>query len=117
MVMRYFALGLIVAINSACTTMQPVEVPDPQLAVAQLEVGDTVELVMTNGEKMRFKIRVIEEDALIGDGDIRASKSDIQTISVQKVSAVKTTAAGLGTVVVVGLVALALFAISLGSSF
>lgn len=107
--MRYLLLGLIVSLNSACTTMRTVEVPDPQVAVQSIEIGDTVEVVKVDGSKLRFEVTEVEPDALVGtikrDGrqeTVRVPIEEIRIVSIAELDALKTTAATAVSAVVVG---------------
>ena len=64
--MRYFLLCLLLGLTAACTSMRTIEAPDPAVAVSELKVGDTVQIVRTDGREVRCKIAALEDDARVG---------------------------------------------------
>jgi hypothetical protein len=93
-----------------CSSYRLEEGKPTEVAVSELEIGDTVEIVTADAEKLRFTIEVIDDDALIGN-DVRVLKSDIRLVSVKRIDPGKTTGAGLSAVfIVVGVLMLVGFA-------
>ena len=74
-------LGLFV-LNAACTQSRLIKPDNGEPAVTTLAVGDTVEVVTADANKVEFKITAIEEDALVGD-DVRVAFGDVRIISVR----------------------------------
>ena len=77
-----------------------------EVAISELAVGDTVEIVTADTEKLRFKITAIEDDALIGD-DVRVPKADIRIVSVESIDPGRTAAWGVVTIGIIGVIGLA----------
>jgi len=63
-------LGLLLLLG-ACKTMQPVAHDDLSRLQGQVERGDRVEVVTTDGRTLRFTVTEVTADALVG-GDVAA---------------------------------------------
>jgi len=74
-------LGLI----SGCTSFEIIDSQSPELAVLELDIGDTVKVVTTDGKNVRFTLEAIEDDVLMGD-NARVPIGDIHTVSVERVA-------------------------------
>ncbi len=97
-----------------CTSFQTTQGQSTEVAISELAVGDTVEIVTADTEKLRFKITAIEDDALIGD-DVRVPKADIRIVSVESIDPVKVAAVGGLTFGIVALIGLLLSFAALGA--
>ncbi len=93
-----------------CTSFQTTQGQSTEVAISELAVGDTVEIVTADTEKLRFKITAIEDDALIGD-DVRVPKADIRIVSVESIDPDKVAAVGVLTFGIITLAGL-LFALA-----
>ena len=114
--MRYLFLGVLVGLTFGCTSLYQIDEADTVSAIGQLRVGDKVQVVTNNGEEIRFDITSIREDQLVGVSaatgrgvkDIELPIADIQSISIERLDAVKTgivgIAAGVGAVIIGGLI-------------
>lgn len=72
-------------LNVACTEYRLVQPDDGEPAVTNLAVGDTVEVVTADAQKVEFEITAIEKDALVGE-DVRVAFSDVRLISVRQLA-------------------------------
>ena len=89
-----------------CTSFQTTQGQSTEVAILELAVGDTVEIVTADTEKLQFKITAIEDDALIGD-DVRVPKADIRIVSVESIDPVRVAAVGGLTIGIITVLALA----------
>jgi len=94
-------ISLLFASLSACTSAILVENPDPEMAIAQLKVSDTVEIINQDGSKVRFKLTAIDDEALYGTLDpplgiapAIVPKADVRIVSLVKIDAGSTAAGG-----------------------
>lgn len=100
--MARYLLALLLFNLAACSTLQPVAVPDGPYAPNSVEVGSEVELVTANGEEHRFTVKEIDGHGLGGDPGF-FPYSEIESLQVQVPGEGRTV---LGVVVVAALVAL-----------
>jgi hypothetical protein len=85
-----------------CTSFRTTEGQATEVAVSELAIGDTVQIINADAEKLRFTIEAIEDDALIGK-NIRVPIGDIRLVSVERIDPGKTAVAGLTTGAIIGL--------------
>ena len=97
-----------------CTSFQTTQGQSTEVAISELAVGDTVEIVTADTEKLRFKITAIEDDALIGD-DVRVPKADIRIVSVESIDPDKVAAVGVLTFGIITLAGLLFVLAGLGA--
>jgi hypothetical protein len=95
----------LLALTPGCTNFKTVNDQSTAIAISELALGDTVQVVTADARKFRFKIEAIEDDALVGK-DVRVSIEDIRLVSIERVDPVETAVAGVGTVGLVLLVLL-----------
>jgi hypothetical protein len=86
-----------------CTTLQPLSAERTQLAQT-LHPNDRVEVVTNGGQHLKFKVEKIDEAGLHGAGQ-SVAYDDIQSISLQKIDAGRTTLIALGAAAVAAAVA------------
>ena len=110
--MRAFVTTIIfLALFQGCTSFKTVDSEPTGVTVSNLAIGDEVQIVTTDGEKVRLTIEAIEDDTLIGDG-VRVPIKDIRIVSIRRIDSGKTTAASITTVgIVIG--ALVVVAVSI----
>ena len=86
-----------------CMTVQPLSAERTQLSQT-LHPNDRVEIVTTGGQRLKFKVEKIDENGLHGVGQ-NVAYDDIQSISLEKISAGRTTLIALGIAAVAALAA------------
>ena len=110
MIFRNGVLILSLMSFTACTTMRPIEDFSPSQLRQEVEVGDEVEIVATNGKRYELEVTKVEADALYGEADsgkrYKVPFESIQSIRVEKVSGWRT--AGVTVVVYYVLTAIAI---------
>ena len=96
-----------------CTSFRSAEGQTTEVAISELAVGDTVQIINADAEKLRFTIEAIEDDALIGE-NIRVPIGDIRLVSVERIDPGKTAAAGLtaGAIIIGALVIAGIFVLA-----
>lgn len=95
-------LGLLLML-CGCKTLQTVPHQDLTRLQGQVEPGDQVEVLTTDGRSLDFKVTEVTAEALVGDG-VRVSQEEIAGLRVRAVSKPRTFAAafgGAGTVLVI----------------
>jgi hypothetical protein len=102
-------LGLLLLLG-ACKTMQPVAHDDLSRLQGQVERGDRVEVVTTDGRTLQFTVTEVTADALVGD-DVRVAQPEIATLRVKAVNKPRTFGAAFGGA---GALVLILLGIALG---
>jgi hypothetical protein len=112
-----FAVALMTGVSvlfTGCVSMRSVPLPvsgQPAQTVA-VKVGDKVQVQTKSGETFVFKVTSVESDTLVGKVDplgkeVRIKYQDIASLQVERVDAVRTSLAGVGTVlIIVGVAAL-----------
>ena len=86
-----------------CMTVQPLSAERTQLSQT-LHPNDRVEIVTTGGQRLKFKVEKIDDNGLHGAGQ-NVAYDDIQSISLEKISAGRTTLVALGIAAVAALAA------------
>ena len=96
-----------------CTSFRSAEGQTTEVTISELAVGDTVQIINADAEKLRFTIEAIEDDALIGE-NIRVPIGDIRLVSVERIDPGKTAAAGLttGAIIIGALVIAGIFVLA-----
>jgi len=61
------------------------------LGAKRVAPGDTVRVVLKNGQQSEFKVRSVEDDALVGQDGQRVVYADIALLERRSISATKTT--------------------------
>ena len=110
--MRYFLCMLLVVWNAGCTTMRTVENPDPAMAVSQLAIGDTVEVITVDGRKLHFKVESIDDEQMTGkvvkpgrsNDRVSVPIDEIRLVSRAELDGVKTGAAAVGSAAFLGVI-------------
>lgn len=59
-------LALLLLNLAACTTMQPVRIPDEQQPRTEVRIGNHVEIVTREGHEARFEVTRLDEQGLGG---------------------------------------------------
>jgi hypothetical protein len=77
-----------------CTTLQPLSAERTQLSQT-LHPNDRVEIVTTGGQRLKFNVEKIDENGVHGAGQ-NVAYDDIQSISLAKIDAGRTTLIALG---------------------
>jgi hypothetical protein len=99
---------------TGCVSMRSVPLPvsgQPAQTVA-VKVGDKVQVQTRSGETFVFTVTAVESDTLAGKSEpagkeVRVKYQDIASLQVERVDAVRTSLAGVGTVlIIVGVAAL-----------
>jgi hypothetical protein len=102
---------LVLLLLGGCTSMRTVQTPDPREAVKVLSVGDTVQVVMADSQKLRFRIAGIEEDYLVSTKGERVAIDDMRIVSVRRFDQGNSAVATYGTLVLgVAVAAIILYA-------
>lgn len=91
---------------SGCRAMQPVEHSDWSSLEGRVAVGDTVEVVTTDGRVEKFVVTEVTADALVG-ADTRIARQDISRLQVKAVLKGRTFGAAFGSAGAVLLIVLA----------
>ncbi len=86
-----------------CMTAQPLSAERTQLSQT-LHPNDRVAIVTTSGQRLKFKVENIDENGLHGAGQ-NVAYDDIQSISLEKISAGRTTLIVLGAAAVAAVAA------------
>jgi hypothetical protein len=100
---------------AGCVSLKNVPPPVPgQPAQAQaVKVGDKVQVLTQRGETYVFTVTAVETGALVGKveataKEVRVPFPDIASLKVERVDAVRTSLAGVGTILIIaGVLALA----------
>ena len=74
---------------AGCTTTRVLPTNDAQSIASQLKVGDKVQITRSDASEIRFKIEVISDEGIDGDG-IFVAYSDIQQVQIREHSTAKT---------------------------
>jgi hypothetical protein len=82
-------LLLLACLIAACTSFQSIDQESTAAAVAELKVGDTLEVVTQDGGQLRLTIDTITDQEVIGSG-LRVAKSDIRSVRKDEIDAGKT---------------------------
>ena len=69
--------------------MRPLPAADAQSIASHIEVGDKVQIIRNDASDVKFKVEIISNEGLEGDG-IFVAYSDILQISVREHSTAKT---------------------------
>lgn len=98
---------------TGCTSMQPIKESTPQNAREQLEVGDEVRVVATNGTAYELVVTRVGDDSFSGKAEngkhYKVPYAAIQSIEAEQVSAAKTGGAIGATTIVLYIAAIAFF--------
>jgi hypothetical protein len=100
-----WVIGLVCLAFAACSSARPLAFQSAEDLRSQLEPGDKVRITTHDGRKLKFEVREVTEDAVVGENESVAT-NEIRTIERVDFSRTKTTIFGLSTaavVVVVGL--------------
>ena len=101
--MRLFLLLCLVLLLAGCKTMQAVPHDDLSRLQGQVERGDRVEVVTTDGRSLQFTVPEVTADALAGD-NVRVTQPEIASLKVKAVNKPRTFGAafgGAGTLVLI----------------
>ena len=98
---------------TGCTSMQPIKEFTPQNAREQLEVGDEVRVVATNGTTYELEVTRVGDDSFSGKAEngkrYKVPYAAIQSIEAEQISAAKTGGAIGATTIVLYALAVAFF--------
>lgn len=93
---------------SGCVSMKsvPPPVPGQPIQAMAVKVGDKVQIQTQGGELYAFTVTAVEPAALVGKveaggREIRIRYDDIAKLQVRRIDAVRTSLAGVGTILVV----------------
>ena len=103
-------LGVVLLLLAGCKTMQAVPHDDLSRLQGQVERGDRVEVVTTDGRTLQFIVTDVSADAIAGD-DVRVAQAEIASLRVKAVSKPRTFGAAFGGA---GALVLVLIGIALG---
>ena len=72
-------------LSTGCTTLQnvPIRQSDPAVARPDVKVGESVVVTTRAGEKKKFTVTAVEDDALVGRDD-RVAYADMQQLDVRR---------------------------------
>jgi hypothetical protein len=85
------------------------------LAAKRVAPGDTVRVVLKNGQQSEFTLRSVEGDALVGQDGQRVAFADVASLERRSISATKTTLLVLSPIIVFSaMFAVALIAVAAG---
>jgi hypothetical protein len=101
--MRLLLILLLLLLLGGCKTMQAVPHDDLSKLQGQVERGDRVEVVTTDGRTLDFTVTEVTADALAGD-NVRVEQPEIASLRVKAVSKPRTFGAafgGAGTLVLI----------------
>lgn len=75
--------------STGCATMRPVQISvTPQTRTfGPVDVGDLVQLTLTDGTRHRFAVNAIEGDAIVSDTGRRYARAEIVQLSRESVDA------------------------------
>jgi hypothetical protein len=78
-------------VSTGCATMRPgaISVAPQTRPFAGLNVGDLVQLQLTNGTRHRFEVKAIEGDAIVSDTGQRYARGEIAQLSRETVNGAK----------------------------
>lgn len=93
--MRIFGVVVLLVLLCGCRTMQPVEYGNWASLAGQVEAGDRVEVVTTDGRALDFVVVEVTDDALVGQ-DVRVPRGEIAQLRVEAVSKGRTFGAAFG---------------------
>ncbi|CAN5716791.1 hypothetical protein BH23PSE2_BH23PSE2_02110 [soil metagenome] len=93
--LKLLCLTILLAGITGCKTMQTVSHDQWSDVTRQVEAGDTVEVVTTDGQVQTFVVTEVTADALVG-GDMRIAKEDISRLQVRAVHKGRTFGAAFG---------------------
>ena len=85
---KFVCIFLIAALLSACTSLQPVY-PAADIIENQVRAGDYIRVATRNDGLLKFKVKEVGADKLIGEDQAVAYK-DIEQIEVKRYDAKKT---------------------------
>lgn len=98
---RLVACLVLIAFAAGCTTMRPLEGPDPTAFASEIEVGDKVRITRSDFSAVEFEVTNVANDGIGGDG-IFVPWADVQQVEIRRIDKLRT-----GIVVVLGAVVLA----------
>jgi len=112
--MRIFSVLMLLVVLCGCQTMRIVDHGNWSSLKGQVEAGDTVEVVTTDGRVLNFVVTEVTEDALVS-ADARVPRAEISRLQVLTVHKGKTFGATFGAgAVAVGIMILAAAASLMG---
>ena len=101
----FVTIIVFLALVQGCTSFKTVDNQSTAVTVSNLVIGDKVQIVTADGEKVRLTIDSIEDDALIGDG-VRVPIANIRIVSIESFDSGETALLGFTTagIILIGLV-------------
>ena len=97
---KFIIYLVLIAFTAGCTTMQSLPATDAQSLASQIEVGDKIEIIRNDNTDVTFKVSVVSDEGISGDG-VFVAHSDIQQVQVRQFSTGKTVSLVAAIVVVV----------------
>ena len=98
---------ILICALAGCTSISRFTLPDEQVSlVAEVDVGDQVRIVTRNGAEHEVTVQRFSDTAICGPHDCYEYR-ELQKISVESFSWLKTTATAVGTFLVMAAVAAA----------
>lgn len=104
--LKLSCLLVFLATLTGCMTMQNVSHDQWSDVTSQVEAGDTVEIVTTDGRVEKFVVTEVTDDSLVGS-DIRIAREEISRLQVQAVHKGRTFGAAFGSAGAVLIIVLA----------
>ena len=93
-VLRFVGFTLLVTTGAtACTSMRPVaavSAPSAPKEFLDIKPGDVVSVALTDGRRDRFKVKSVEDDALISERDQRYARAEMHELKRKRFSHAKT---------------------------
>ena len=87
--MRLFFVLMLLLLLGGCKTMQLVPHDDLSALQGQVEPGDEVEVLTTDGRTVAFTVTEVNADALVGSG-VRVEQPEIAQLRVKAVNKART---------------------------
>ena len=95
-------------LNTACTTLRPIEAEEPAGYVENIEVGDTVRLLYLDERVKEVEVLELNEMEITGKADgggiVIADWRDIYQVEQVRISPVKTAGAAVGIIIAIPVV-------------
>ena len=101
---KFIIYLVLIAFTAGCTTMRPLPTTDAQSLASQIEVGDKIKIMRNDDTDVTFKVSVVSDEGISGDG-VFVAYSDIQQVQVSQTGAGKTVGIVAGIGILVALIA------------
>ena len=108
MQIQLIMIALLLA-TAGCTTLKPIELDEGQTYAEQIEVGDTVRLLLRDGRMRELRVLEVAEEQVSGkhtSGHIESARwSDVTYVTKVGISGLKTAGAGLAVAAAIPVIA------------